>query len=63
MNKKAYISPETLVTIVKLSAMISTSLGSTNVEGLGYGGDSGTAGVSEAAVKSDYNVWNDDRSD
>ena len=62
MNKKAYISPATLVVTVKLSMMISVS---TNVDGLGFSSQStDEAEITTAGVKnSGYNVWDDDWSE
>ena len=61
--KKTYISP--IITIVHIShtAMIATSITGTNV-GLGRGGTTSDAGITEGAAKSNsFSVWDDDWSD
>ena len=55
--KKTYSRPETTLFAVKTHQMVCTSLSATNVEGLGYGGEtSGT--VTEGASRRSF--WDDE---
>jgi hypothetical protein len=60
--KKSYISPSIITVIISQTAMIAIS--NTNVDGLGRGGTTSDAGITEGAAKSNsFSVWDDDWSD
>ena len=57
--KKKYIVPSMMVVKVKTATMIAGSITDTNVEGMGYGGDTESNDITEGASRS-FSVWDDD---
>ncbi|MBR4897684.1 MAG: hypothetical protein IKZ48_02695 [Prevotella sp.] len=56
--KKIYSKPETLCIDIKMQQLMAGSIGGTNVEGLGYSGDTESAGVTEAGSRGGF--WDDE---
>lgn len=58
--KRIYFAPQLHIMKVNAANMIAASITSTNV-GVGYGGDTESAGITCGNVKGNSNnVWNDD---